>query len=171
MYKLAVKELSQANYEHYEVSNYAKQGFRSRHNQIYWNLQPFYGFGLGAASFLYDNRFTRPSKLQDYKDWIQSIEKNGYKNTVCCNNPSDDQINSVDILDFVMLSLRTKDGLNLEQLTQRYGIEKTEKVIKSLNPYITNNLVEHKEKSINLSDPEGFMLSNEIISSVFAALD
>lgn len=172
MYKLAVSELTSADYEHYEVSNYAKEGKRSRHNQIYWNLQPFYGFGLGAASFLYDKRITRPSKMATYQQWIQTIENNGYNNTVPCIEDSDDQINTVDILDFIMLSLRTKDGLALQKLSQKYGFEKTEKVVKSLEPYIKNSLVVYNEQqSIRLSDPEGFMLSNEIISSVFAAID
>jgi oxygen-independent coproporphyrinogen-3 oxidase len=172
MYKLAVKELTKADYEHYEVSNYAKDGKRSRHNQKYWNLQPFYGFGLGAASFLYDKRITRPSKMADYKKWIESIENEGYKNSVPISIDSDEQINSVDILDFIMLSLRTKDGLKLEQLSERYGLDKTEKVFRSLEPYITNNLVVCDDKqNVRLSDPEGFMLSNEVISSVFAALD
>ena len=172
MYKLAVKELTQADYEHYEVSNYAKDGKRSRHNQKYWNLQPFYGFGLGAASFLYDKRITRPSKMADYKKWIESIENEGYKNSVPISINSDDQVNSVDILDFIMLSLRTKDGLKLQQLSERYGLDKTEKVFRSLEPYIKNNLVVCDDKrNVRLSDPEGFMLSNEVISSVFAVLD
>ena len=175
MYKIAVQELTNSNFEHYEVSNYAKQGKRSRHNQIYWNLQPFYGFGLGASSFLYNKRISRPSKMNEYKDWIQKIEFEGYKNNAILNNNDDSNEdegnNTVDILDFVMLSLRTRDGLKLNQLRQMYGIEKYNKVIKSLQPYVKNNLVTIiDDKSISLSDPEGFMLSNEIISSIFAAL-
>ena len=174
MYKIAVKELTNSKFEHYEVSNYAKQGKRSRHNQIYWNLQPFYGFGLGASSFLYDKRFSRPSKMNDYRDWVQMIECEGYKNTAILadnNSDEDDGNNTVDILDFVMLSLRTADGLKLNQLRQKYGIEKYNKIMKSLQPYVKNNLVTIvDDKSISLTDPEGFMLSNEIISSVFAAL-
>ncbi|HEY9805949.1 MAG TPA: radical SAM family heme chaperone HemW, partial [Candidatus Obscuribacterales bacterium] len=70
MYRLAQKLLTTAGYEHYEVSNYAQSGFQCRHNRVYWKNQPFYGFGMGAASYLQGQRFTRPRKTREYYDWV-----------------------------------------------------------------------------------------------------
>jgi len=52
------------------VSNYAKAGCRSRHNQVYWQGRPYYAFGLGAASFLGGVRFSRPAKMPAYYEWV-----------------------------------------------------------------------------------------------------
>ena len=57
----------QAGYEHYEVSNYALPGQRCRHNEVYWRNEPYYAFGLGAASNLQRRRFTRPRKMAAYR--------------------------------------------------------------------------------------------------------
>ncbi|MDY7021626.1 MAG: radical SAM family heme chaperone HemW, partial [Cyanobacteriota bacterium] len=51
MYRLAQKMLTQAGYTHYEVSNYAQPGYECRHNLVYWRCLPYYGFGMGAASY------------------------------------------------------------------------------------------------------------------------
>ncbi len=63
MYVLAGEKLALAGYQHYEISNYAKPGYQCRHNRVYWENRPYYGFGMGAASYLHQQRFTRPSYL------------------------------------------------------------------------------------------------------------
>lgn len=74
MYKMAVQILTAAGFEHYEVSNYAKQGRRSRHNQQYWKCNPVWGFGLGAASFVGGVRYTRPSSMSEYVKFVEQLE-------------------------------------------------------------------------------------------------
>ncbi|HAE05165.1 MAG TPA: coproporphyrinogen III oxidase, partial [Richelia sp.] len=66
MYCLARQILTDAGYEHYEISNYSQPGHQCRHNRVYWENLPYYGFGMGAASFLEGKRFTRPRKTQQY---------------------------------------------------------------------------------------------------------
>jgi hypothetical protein len=56
-----------------QVSNYAQPGRRSRHNQVYWRGEPYYAFGLGAASYLAGRRFSRPAKMKDYYAWVQGF--------------------------------------------------------------------------------------------------
>lgn len=60
-----------------QISNYAKPGHRSRHNQVYWNCQPYYAFGLGAASYARGRRFTRPRVMKDYEEWVQGYVASG----------------------------------------------------------------------------------------------
>lgn len=60
-----------------QISNYAQLGHRSRHNQVYWHCQPYYAFGLGAASYTRGRRFTRPRAMQDYERWVQEYVASG----------------------------------------------------------------------------------------------
>lgn len=60
-----------------QISNYAKPGHRSRHNQVYWHCQPYYAFGLGAASYTRGRLFTRPRVMQEYEQWVQGYVASG----------------------------------------------------------------------------------------------
>ena len=73
MYQLAQQVLTSAGYEHYEISNYAQAGYQCRHNRVYWENRPYYGFGMGAASYVDGQRFTRPRKTREYYSWVQEL--------------------------------------------------------------------------------------------------
>ncbi len=73
MYRLAVEILTGSGYEHYEVSNYAKPGYQCRHNRVYWENLPYYGFGMGATSYAKGKRFTRPRKTREYYQWVEQL--------------------------------------------------------------------------------------------------
>jgi len=66
MYETAISKLTQAGFEHYEVSNFARLGYRSRHNQVYWRNEPYYGFGAGATSYVDGTRARRVPDPQAY---------------------------------------------------------------------------------------------------------
>ncbi|NJK75234.1 MAG: coproporphyrinogen III oxidase [Microcoleus sp. SU_5_6] len=74
MYRLAREILTVAGYEHYEISNYARHGYQCRHNRVYWENRPYYGMGMGAASYVRGQRFTRPRKTQEYYQWVRSLQ-------------------------------------------------------------------------------------------------
>jgi oxygen-independent coproporphyrinogen-3 oxidase len=73
MYRLAQRLLTNAGFDHYEVSNYAKLGYQCRHNRVYWKNQPFYGFGMGATSYVGGDRFARPRKTREYYEWVEEV--------------------------------------------------------------------------------------------------
>ena len=73
MYQMGQQVLTSAGYEHYEISNYAQRGHQCRHNRVYWENRPYYGFGMGAASYVEGKRFTRPRKTQEYYQWVQEF--------------------------------------------------------------------------------------------------
>ena len=108
MYYLLIDRLEVAGYEHYEISNFARPGFRSRHNSSYWTDVPY--IGLGAAAHSYDGRERRwnPSDLAIY---IKGIEAG---QPVCESEPIDA---TTHYNDRVMLALRTSDGLDLTTLS------------------------------------------------------
>ncbi len=67
MYVMTSRILAEYGYQRYEISNYAKEGFESRHNSSYWTRIPYFGFGLGASSFVFDTRF---ENTRDFKEYI-----------------------------------------------------------------------------------------------------
>lgn len=66
MYKLITDTLKQNNFNHYEISNFAKEGYESKHNLTYWNNNEYYGFGLGASGYIKNNRYENTRSFNNY---------------------------------------------------------------------------------------------------------
>lgn len=116
-YRMASGTLSDACYEHYEISSYGKSGFQCKHNLTYWKNKPFYGFGLGAASHVGGVRFSRPKMMKEYSGYVENLE-NGL---VECGGR--DHIDAKDVaMDVVTLSLRTSRGLDLKCFGEAYMV-------------------------------------------------
>ncbi|MGB3613483.1 MAG: radical SAM family heme chaperone HemW [Elainellaceae cyanobacterium] len=162
MYRQAQALLTQAGYEHYEISNYAKPGFHCRHNRIYWENQPFYGFGMGAASYLEQRRVTRPRTQAAYREWVQT-------STTVQSDSSSDSITE-QLLDTLMLGLRLAEGLSLETLAQQFGTPAVHRITRTLEPFYQKRWVRYGPSDrLSLSDPDGFLFSNIILSNIFNA--
>lgn len=173
MFRLASSLLHGAGFEHYEISSYARAGRRCRHNQAYWLGHAFYGFGLGATSHLGNARLARPRTMPAYRAWVMELAQAGHLPAVA-------EEESERLLDAVMLRLRMSDGLNLDWLAAIFGTSSAEKVLSALKPHIRGCSVlyssdKHYSSSklgnVRLTDPEGFLVSNDIISDIFVALD
>jgi oxygen-independent coproporphyrinogen-3 oxidase len=177
MYRTAVRTLRGAGFEHYEVSNYALPGRRSRHNQKYWQCAPVMAFGMSAASYLHGERFVRPRKMPEYEQYVHDLALLEPRTAAAVRTVNAQP----DMLDVVMLALRTADGLDLTRFGRQYGEENAARVLRALERYEAGGLVLRSVEEVSevaptgvrrvrLSDPDGLMLSNDIISSVFASL-
>lgn len=160
MYQLGQKVLTDASYEHYEISNYAKSGHQCQHNLIYWRNLSYYGFGMGAASYIKGQRFTRPRKTKEYYQWL---ENGAIIN--CEITPWKEEL-----LETLMLGLRLAFGLNLKTLTEKFGTEKVEAIKQCLHPYFDQGWVEIIGERLRLSDPDGFLFSNVILADLFTKM-
>jgi putative oxygen-independent coproporphyrinogen III oxidase len=163
MYRFAQKELTAAGYEHYEISNYGRSGFQCRHNRVYWENRPYYGFGMAAASYVGGQRFVRPRKRREYFEWVRS------GGVIDCAIVSSEER----LLDTLMLGLRLADGLDGEGLRSEFGDLAVEKILKTLQPYEKMEWVAIEDfpvKRIKLTDPEGFLFSNVLLSTLFEKL-
>lgn len=125
MYRMARQTLTVAGYEHYEISNYAQPGHQCQHNRVYWENRPYYGFGMGAASYVEGKRFTRPRKTKEYYQWV----KEGA--LIDCEVTPLDEI----LLETLMLGLRLAEGVSLTMLAQQFGEKKVEEIWHCLQPY------------------------------------
>jgi putative oxygen-independent coproporphyrinogen III oxidase len=145
MYKLAQQILTNAGYEHYEISNYAQSGHQCRHNRVYWENRPYYGFGMGAASYVDGKRFTRPRTRQEYYQWVESG---------CQIDGSELSANDI-LLETLMLGLRLAEGLDLSNLLQQFGEETLKEIWTCLQPYYQQGWVEIlNEEEYNGLQPE-----------------
>ncbi len=169
MYRQAQKLLTQAGYDHYEISNYAKLGHQCRHNRVYWQNQSYYGFGLGATSYLAGKRFGRPRTRGDYYQWVKEFQHTAPM------IPGTEVDDLEKVLETLMVGLRLAEGVRVPNLTpdQRRGL------FNVLEPYQERGWLDLLTNSANrcetvdsltrvrLSDPEGFLFSNTILTDIF----
>ena len=160
MYQLGQKTLTDAGYEHYEISNYAQPGHQCQHNRVYWQNRPYYGFGMGAASYIQGKRFTRPRKTQEYYQWL----KNGA--VIDCEvTPQADVL-----LETLMLGLRLAEGISLNSLATNFGNHQVERIQSCLQPYFAQGWVKIVGDRLRFSDPDGFIFSNVMLAKLFEEL-
>ncbi|WP_414577149.1 radical SAM family heme chaperone HemW [Anabaena sp. CCY 9402-a] len=160
MYRMAQQVLTSAGYEHYEISNYAQIGHQCQHNRVYWENRPYYGFGMGAASYLEGKRFTRPRTTKEYYHWV----KTGC--VIDCEVTPPEEI----LLETLMLGLRLAEGVSLTALTQKFGQQQIEAIHQCLQPYFAKGWVEVVDDRLRLLDPEGFLFSNVVLADLFNQL-
>jgi len=115
MYELAIARLKAAGFEHYEVSNFARPGFRSRHNQVYWRNDPHFAFGAGATSYLMGERSRRPS---DPNAYVQAIAAG-----VEAVESSERLEGRALLAETLIQGLRMLDGVDLAALSEDTGTD------------------------------------------------
>ena len=129
MYEMLIDKLTAAGYEHYEISNFARKGFRSRHNSSYWNGTPY--IGLGAAAHSYDGR-SRSWNVADINAYIKGIEQG---KRIFEEELLDDDTRYNDT---ITVALRTKEGIDLSLLSKKYQ----DYCMKNARRYLNDGLLE-----------------------------
>jgi oxygen-independent coproporphyrinogen-3 oxidase len=164
MYCLASEKLTEAGYNHYEISNYAKESYECRHNQVYWHNESYHGFGMGAASYTENKRFTRPRTRKEYFVWVEKYKQQSGNINISTISKNDQ------LLETLMLGLRLKKGVNLNKLKANFYQEIEGKILDCLDSFLQNNLVIFDENShqLSLKDPQGFLYSNTILTALFS---
>lgn len=163
MYRLASAILTQNGYNHYEISNYAQPGYECRHNLVYWHNQPYHGFGMGAASYIDKKRFSRPRTRKEYFEFVHQLIANEGKIDWEITNQTEE------LLDTLMLGFRLQKGINLLSIKKQFGQEIITQIINTLKPYIERKwvILSSDQTILRLSDPEGFLYSNSMLTSLF----
>ena len=147
MYDVICDEMKKHGYSHYEISNFCKEGYESRHNLCYWNNSTYYGFGLGASGYIDNRRYSNTRSLNEYIDGNIIVEE--------------DYLCDEDIMEYeVILNLRKSSGISLKNFLDKFEINLSdycdyEKLIKDGFLVLKNN---------HLFIPEDkWYISNEII--------
>ena len=153
-YHLVESMLTAAGYEHYEVSNYAKEGYRARHNSAYWRGVEYLGIGPGAHSFSGDDRRWCVSTAKEYADGCLRFES--------------EHLTKVDHLnEYVMTSLRCSEGVDLEYVAARFGEQERERLLADAQGWLRRGVLCYSGSYLYIPTSE-FMLSDAVIESLFA---
>ena len=154
MYLKAVEILEQAGYRQYEISNFAKPGFASRHNLKYWLGEEYIGFGPSAASDFAGKRYTNNRDIQNY---IRGVLKQDVPILSECETiPARERAG-----EYVMLRLRTIHGISPEEYEKNY-LMPFAPLLEAITPLAEKGLFYQKDGRWILT-PTGFLVSNQII--------
>ena len=149
MYLYTVEFLKQCGYEQYEISNFAKPGFASRHNLKYWLMQEYAGFGPGAFSDFGNVRYGYARDLHSYLKGELQLQES--------ENVSPDERER----EYLMLRLRTARGIDPKEFEYRFR-QRFEPLAALLRQCAGQGLAEEDERGWHLT-PRGFLVSNRII--------
>ncbi len=152
MFNSLIDTLTAAGYEHYEISNFAKPGFRSRHNSSYWQGIPY--IGIGAAAHSYDIK-TRQWNISDIDEYIKSIDKGIIPMEY---EPINDDTRYNDT---ITTALRTAEGIDMTSLSTKHR----DHCLASAETYITQGLLELKNNRLRISR-KGIFVSDMIMSDL-----
>lgn len=155
LYKIASQTLLQNGYEHYEISNYALPGHRSIHNTSYWEFYPYIGIGPSAHS--YDGETIRRGNVLDIKPYMDSAAD--FPHTL-------EHLSTEEQLEeYVMLRLRTRDGLSFSDFKDRFDSYSLSSLLKNCQRFLDNKQLKIGENSISLTE-KGIMQLDHIILNI-----
>ncbi|MDX1764898.1 MAG: radical SAM family heme chaperone HemW [bacterium] len=161
MYESALKRTAAAGYEHYEISNYARAGYRSRHNCLYWTVQEYYGAGAGAHSFLSMDGPMRFCNERDPASYMRKMGKTG------------DPVARRELLpkktllgESLMLGLRMLEGVDMAGFYQRFGTDPLAYFSSPLRKALEHGWIELTPNELRLTH-SGVLFSNEVFAEFF----
>lgn len=152
MYHRIVSGLKELGYEQYELSNFAKPSFESRHNLVYWENKAYLGLGIASHSKLDGVRFNNTENLGEYLKAINNMKRP--------IEASEEISDKEDLFETIMLGLRLNKGISIKQLNEKYNIEFEELYKEQLERLTSLKLIEIGE-SIRLTEM-GRDVSNQV---------
>lgn len=155
MYWSVKKFLEENGYNHYEISNFSKLGFESKHNANCWNQHEYLGFGTAAHSYFNNIRYSNIVNLRQYiENWKN--EQSVYNIVFHEHQNKDDMMK-----EFMMLGLRKIDGVKISEFKEKFVDNPIFVFRNQLNKLVKEGLIEVLENNIRLSD-KGLDLANEV---------
>jgi oxygen-independent coproporphyrinogen-3 oxidase len=156
MFELIIDRLTTAGYRHYEISNFARPGFESRHNLTYWRNEEYYGFGAGAHGYVAGIRYMNVKSVQEY---IDQIDKKG--SARCEDHP----VSVKEAMEeTMMLGLRLSEGVSSESFYQRFGVRLEEQYGQQLHNLLSKGLICSDGQRYRLTK-KGIFLGNEVFAA------
>lgn len=148
MYWKVKTELEKNGYKHYEISNFAKPGYESKHNMACWNQEEYLGFGLAAHSYIDNKRYSNTTDFNEYFDWPE-------------NSKIMHEVQSRDerMKEYMLLGLRKIEGVKISDFKNKFIDNPIYLYRESLNKLTTQGLIETDIDTIKLTD-KGINLAN-----------
>jgi oxygen-independent coproporphyrinogen-3 oxidase len=152
MYEVMLDRVTDAGLEQYEISNFARPGFESRHNSKYWRLDPVYGFGVSAHSFDGVERYANERDTAKYVDLIERVGS---------AEVSREAISAAS--EFVFLGLRLNEGIALGEYRDLSGVDLIERYDAEIRGLVDAGLLEISHDRLKLTR-RGMLFSNEVFA-------
>jgi len=157
MYLTLINRLTEAGYEHYEISNFARPGFRSKHNSSYWDGTPYLGLGAAAHSYDIDTRWWNISDVREYIRRIQHGESPVEEREILSNTTRYD--------DTVMTALRTCQGISIEKVEKLFGSKMKDYLLDNAAPHLLANRLMIDNGRIRLTR-QGLYVSDSVMADL-----
>ncbi len=158
-YELAIRRLTEAGYEHYEISNFARPGFRCTHNENYWRNGAYLGIGVGAAS---------------YRDGIRSThtrDRAAYERAALAGDPIpgnyEELATDQRVGEALMLALRTSEGVDATRFRERYGVDVFSQYDRVIAEFVDAGLLVAGAGSVRLTI-RGRLVANNVCAAFLA---
>ena len=153
-YELAQDTLAARGYNHYEISNWAKQGYECRHNMVYWHNLPYLGAGVAAHSYIDGHRLANTTDLDSYLD--------AFSRNLLPARELDEEIGpELQLSETVILGLRLSEGIGLEDISRRFGIDLLRHYEQQVDETASLGLLECTSRRVQLTR-RGRLLGNEV---------
>lgn len=156
-FEYLMQRLKTAGFDHYEVSNFGKPGFHSRHNSAYWQGKQYIGIGPSAHSF---NGTSRQWNIANNAKYIQALTKNEIPFEIEYLTPHQQ------LEEYIMTSLRTMEGLNLQLIIENWGDAAVQRIQHLAAKLLDNELMIQKDQHLILTE-KGFLLADGIAADFF----
>lgn len=161
MYGVLMEEMANHGFQQYEISNFAKPGFESRHNLTYWNNTEYFGFGAGSHGYVGKNRYSNYGPLKKY---MQPLEQGEFplmhEHEVTVVEQMEEEL---------FLGLRKNKGVSLLSFEEKYNQNLLQLFDKEIKGLISRELIEIEDGYLRLTD-KGRFLGNEVFQSFIGVL-
>lgn len=158
-FELLMEWLQKAGFEHYEISNFAKPGYRSKHNSSYWENKLYLGLGPSAHSF---NGSSRQWNISNNALYISNLEKDILPFELEILTPTQ-QVN-----EYIMTSLRTMEGIPVEEIIKRVGKDKIDTLVIIAKRWMLSGHIVNTNPPLFIQlTPKGKLLADRIAAELF----
>ena len=149
MYRYIIDYMKNKGFKHYEISNFALCGYESRHNLTYWNNQEYYGFGMGASSYINNRRITNTKSITKYLNNIYEFES--------------EKLSELEKMEYEMiLGLRKIDGIDLDEFKKKY--KKDVKEVFNIEKLLEKGELKLENNHLKIAEDKLYV-SNDILIS------
>lgn len=152
-FSMLIKRMKEAGYCHYEISNFAKPGYESRHNSSYWNDTAYIGCGAAAHSY---NGDSREWNISDIKEYIKGIESNN-RNYEIEHLTEEERYN-----DAILTRLRTSDGIPLAWIKNKFSQRLNSYMLNAAKKHIEYGYIKKTDETLSLTE-KGIFISDAVI--------
>ncbi len=155
MYWNVKKMLENEGYIHYEISNFAKEGYKSRHNSDCWEQKEYIGIGVSSHSYLNNKRYSNSESVEEY---IKNINNNDFDKNITIH---EEQTKEDKQKEYMILGLRKINGVNITKFKNKFGENPIFLYRQELNKLVQEELIEIYDNNIKLTD-KGLDLANVV---------